>query len=86
MWDNSYFLSEMRDILSENDYQKFVLSLNEPMYKALRINTLKTDYKFLSKYISLNERSDFDENTYLIGSDDKLGKHPFHIAGLYYIQ
>lgn len=86
MWDNSYFLSEMRDILSENDYQKFVLSLNEPMYKALRINTLKTDHKFLSKYISLNERSDFDENTYLIGSDDKLGKHPFHIAGLYYIQ
>lgn len=86
MWDNSYFLSEMRDILSENDCQKFVLSLNEPMYKALRINTLKTDYKFLSKYISLNERSDFDENTYLIGSDDKLGKHPFHIAGLYYIQ
>ena len=49
MWDNSYFLSEMRDILSENDYQKFVLSLNEPMYKALRINTLKTDHKFLSK-------------------------------------
>lgn len=86
MLDNSYFLSEMKEILSENDYQRFVLSLDEPMYKALRINTLKTDHKFLSQYISLNEKSDFDENTYLIGSDDKLGKHPFHIAGLYYIQ
>ena len=86
MLDNPYFIQEMKTLLSSSDYDKFVDCLDKPMYKALRINTLKSDHDFISEYISLNEKSAFDENTYLISSEEKLGKHPFHIAGLYYIQ
>lgn len=84
--ENSYFLQELKEMLTEEDYAKFVSTFSVPMYKALRINTNKANYEKIAEEISLNEPSEFDRDTYLIDDDAKLGNHPYHIGGLYYLQ
>ncbi|MGI6581756.1 MAG: RsmF rRNA methyltransferase first C-terminal domain-containing protein [Erysipelotrichaceae bacterium] len=84
--DNSYFLDEMKQLLNQQDFDKFIKSFSSPLYKALRINCLKTNYKIISEEIELKEKTLFDEDTYYIKSEDKLGKHPYHLAGLFYLQ
>ena len=86
MIDNSYFLDELKQLLSEEKYNLFLDVLDKPMAKALRINTKKTDYDFLNQYFDLSRNCVFDNNTYLIDSESKLGNHPFHNSGLYYLQ
>ncbi|MGN1398921.1 MAG: RsmF rRNA methyltransferase first C-terminal domain-containing protein [Erysipelotrichaceae bacterium] len=86
MIDNSYFLDEMKQLLSKEKYELFLASLDKPLAKALRINTKKTDYEFLKEHFDLSKPCIFDKNTYLIDSDSKLGNHPFHNSGLYYLQ
>ena len=81
--DNSYFLDEMKQLLNQQDFDKFIKSFSSPLYKALRINCLKTNYKIISEEIELKEKTLFDEDTYYIKSEDKLGKHPYHLAGLF---
>ncbi len=84
--ENSYFLEELKEMLNEEEYATFVATFDIPMYKALRINTNKADYEKITEEISLNEPSEFDKDTYLIDDDAKLGNHPYHIGGLYYLQ
>ena len=86
MIDNDYFWQEMHQLLSDDEYSRFVSSTEKEMCKSLRVNTHKTTADFLKKYLPLGQQSDFDVDTYLLSSDDKLGKHPFHLAGLYYLQ
>lgn len=86
MIENEFFWNEMKQMLSESEYELFEQYFDKEMYKALRINTKKATYDFLNKYISLGSICPFDNNTYFLSNDDKLGNHPFHIAGLYYIQ
>ena len=84
--DNSYFLNEIKTLFPE-EYGSFVSTFSVPMYKSLRINTLKTfREKLIQEGIDLSERTPFDGNTYYVNSEDKLGNHPFHNAGLYYLQ
>ena len=83
---NQYFLDQMQQLLGEEDYQRFVASFSLPMAKSLRINTLKADYDLVNSEIALGEQTPFDKDTYYIAEEDKPGKHPFHLAGLYYLQ
>jgi 16S rRNA C967 or C1407 C5-methylase (RsmB/RsmF family)/NOL1/NOP2/fmu family ribosome biogenesis protein len=83
--NNSYYLNQMKELLKE-DYTKLVASFDLPLYKSLRVNPLKADKKLIESEIALGERVPFDEDTYYVEDEQKLGRHPFHLAGLYYLQ
>ncbi|MBQ6654803.1 MAG: RNA methyltransferase [Erysipelotrichaceae bacterium] len=83
--DNQYYLEQMKELLKE-DYDRLVASFDEPLYKSLRVNPLKADRQLIEQEIALGEQTPFDQDTYYINDEQKYGKHPFHLAGLYYLQ
>ena len=72
------------------EYEDFENALKSERYRGLRINPLKKnadeDSK-IEKYpmVSTLEKIPWAENGYYY-TDDQPGKHPFHEAGVYYIQ
>lgn len=84
------FLQRMKERLGE-DYPAFLASYEKPPYKALRVNTLKTD---LSEFIKnppfpLGEQVLFPEGEDITGfyiEEEKAGSYKEHFAGLYYLQ
>lgn len=83
---NRYFEEQMKQLL-QDEYEQFVRTRSLPIYKALRINTAKADYELIrDENLGIGKKSPFDENTYYIDSEEKLGKHPYHNGGLYYLQ
>ena len=80
------FLSRMQMMLGE-EYEAFLASYDQEKYQALRINTLKADEEsFLLKAPFHLTKVDWAENGFYYESDDQPGKHPYHEAGVYYIQ
>lgn len=86
LMDNSYFLQELQNLLNQQEFDAFIRSFSNPLYRSLRINRLKADYHKISEEIELKGKTLFDEDTYYIDSEDRLGKHPYHLAGLFYLQ
>jgi len=86
------FLTKMRELLGE-EYLSFHQSLSKPYVSGLRINPLKIppaefQIRFPPKLVpvpwcpegySLEQEAD-------IGSERTPGKHPYHAAGLHYLQ
>lgn len=75
------------------EYEAFLEAFEKNDYKALRINTLKiseTDFLKLNVWnITKEDRVEWCENGFYYeakDSDYSPGKHPYHWAGLYYIQ
>lgn len=81
------FKNRMLEMLEE-DYSKFENALSEPLFKAIRVNNLKTDINSLEKYFKfLNNPTAFCDDSYYLPTDaPKLGNHPLHHAGAFYIQ
>ena len=59
---------------------------DRPHYKGLRVNTLKTETEKFLKFGITGEKSPFCRAGYYIGSEEKLGNHPLHHAGAFYLQ
>lgn len=84
------FLSRMAGLLGD-EYGAFVCSLDNPPVTGLRVNSLKiSPEEFISKSpIGLNPipwcRNGYSCDTRAVTSPG-LGKHPYHAAGLYYLQ
>lgn len=69
------------------EYEQFEKSLRESPFSALRINTLKADPQILRKQLPFPVRPvPWAQDGYYYGPDDKPGRHPYHDAGVYYIQ
>lgn len=80
------FLERMEKMLG-NDYRAFLESYDKEEYKALRFNPLKGDKEcFLKESLFGLEPVLWEENGYYYSGEDKPGKHPYHEAGVYYIQ
>lgn len=80
------FMDRMKQMLQE-DYPAFLQSYDRPAYQALRVNTLKgTKEEFLKKAPFSTSPLSWEENGFYYGSDDTPGKHPYHSAGVYYMQ
>ena len=95
------FTERMKEMLGE-DYEAFALSFEQENYQALRLNTLKhqEDGTTAAAYLAPGrpEREEapswtchlsevpWAEHGYYYERTDTPGKHPFHEAGLYYIQ
>lgn len=80
------FLYKQQKLLG-SEYPNFIKSYDEPATKGLRVNTLKIaveDFIQLSPF-SLQPVPWAKEGFYY-SETDRPGKHPYHAAGLYYIQ
>ncbi len=80
------FLARMERLL-EAEYHEFLRSYQEPPVVGLRVNTLKVT---LERFLEL---APFDLTpiawspaAFLLTGDDQPGRHPYHAAGLYYLQ
>lgn len=82
------YISQMKEMLGD-EYDAYVSVLEQPMYHALRVNTLKLsveDFKRISPY-KLTPVPWCDNGFYYDASEGVVpSKHPFYHAGLYYLQ
>lgn len=80
------FTDRMKDIMGA-EYEAFEQSYEHAKYQALRINPLKVEKQvFLEQAPFTLEQVPWCENGYYYIADDTPGKHPYHEAGVYYIQ
>ena len=82
----SAFKERMERMLG-NEYGAFLQSYEKERSRGLRLNRLKTDRgTFLEKAPFSLQRIPWTEEGYYYGADDRPGLHPYHGAGVYYIQ
>lgn len=80
------FLDRMKEMLAE-EYPAFLESYEKQRYQALRINTLKAEKeKYLAQTTCKLEPVPWTKNGFYYEPEDTPGKHPYHEAGVYYIQ
>lgn len=80
------FLERMRGMLGE-EYQAFLESYEGERYHALRLNALKEGAKDAACLgFARLTGVPWAENGYYYQAGDQPGRHPFHAAGVYYIQ
>ena len=80
------FLDRMKEMLGE-DYPAFLESYACPNRQSLRVNTLKgTKEAFLQKAAFDLTPVAWEENGFYYGAEYQPGRHPWHEAGVYYIQ
>lgn len=80
------FLSRMEEMLGA-DYDAFLKSYDKPRFQALRINHLKDSEEKAKKVLPfLGESVPWAFGGYYYKEEERPGQHPFHEAGVYYIQ
>ena len=82
------FLERMQRLLGD-EYAAFAAALEQSPVSGLRVNTLKLNtmqFKTISPF-ALGEAVPWCSSAFLIPATDfSFGKHPYHLAGLYYMQ
>ena len=80
------FEDRMRQMLGE-EADDFLASYDREKITALRVNPLKGDKEtFLEKGAFSLTPVPWEKNGFYYGGEDTPGKHPYHEAGVYYIQ
>jgi 16S rRNA C967 or C1407 C5-methylase (RsmB/RsmF family)/NOL1/NOP2/fmu family ribosome biogenesis protein len=82
------FLSKMRALLPEEEFEAFVATFDEPPRVGLRVNTLKisvADFISIAPF-PLAPVGEWDPAGFIVTGDSRPGRHPYHDAGLYYLQ
>lgn len=81
------FLNEIKNILGD-DTDKYLSSFNEPPYRGISINRLKTTPECLIPLLDFEtKKSPFYSDGYYISSDvTGIGSSPLHHAGGFYVQ
>lgn len=80
------FLNRMEQMLGE-EFPAFLESYDRTRYQSLRLNTLKTNREdFLQRSTLALEQIPWCGNGFYYGEEERPGKHPYHEAGVYYIQ
>ena len=79
------FTNRMRDLLGD-DYDNFIASFDEAPVRSFRINTNKiSEEDFLAINPFGGEKINYADNAYYFNFDG-IGNHPYHHAGMIYIQ
>ena len=80
------FTERMKQMLGR-EYDAFIASYDKERSQGLRVNGLKTDPAEFAKTapFSLNSVAWAAEG-FAYGAEDRPGRHPYHDAGVYYIQ
>lgn len=80
------FEHRMQEMLGE-EYRDFIAGYEKEKYQALRLNPLKGDIKRLIEQQKFHlTKVLWEQNGYYYTLEDAPGKHPYHEAGVYYIQ
>ncbi len=80
------FEERMQKMLGE-EYPAFEKSYEKEKFQALRVNTLKgSKEEFAEKSPFSLKQVSWEENGFYYSPSDTPGKHPYHEAGVYYIQ
>ncbi|MBP1933940.1 RsmF rRNA methyltransferase first C-terminal domain-containing protein [Ammoniphilus resinae] len=80
------FLERMKNML-DSEFPEFEQSYQETAYQGLRVNTLKLSVEqFLSQTSFSLEPIPWCPSGFYYTEQNRPGKHPYHAAGLYYIQ
>lgn len=70
-----------------SDYEAFAMSYKNERYQALRVNPLKADRDAFRGRVRWElEEVPWERNGFYYSVHDEPGKHPYHGAGVYYIQ
>lgn len=77
------FINNMKNLLGDA-YDAYHVAVNGPAVHGVRLNTLKADENILKEF-NICGKVPYASNGYIIDSG-KIGKHPYHIAGLVYVQ
>ena len=80
---NEQFLNRMQTMIPD-EFEAFMASLDQDLYKALRINTKKVDPDRFPEPGLLGKPSPFADHSWYV--DRPLGLDPYHICGLFYLQ
>ena len=79
------FFDRMKDLLGE-DFDRYLETVDKEPYRGIRVNTLKmTAEELLPLLTFVGEQVPFSSDGYYV-SAEKLGKHPLHHAGAFYVQ
>ncbi len=70
----------------EDEYPAFQLSYSQKSEQALRVNPTKAGQEFLEKVPFSLSPVPWAKEGYYYTAEDTPGKHPYHEAGVYYIQ
>ena len=80
------FEQRMKEMLP-SEYEEFMQSYEKPRYHGLRRNSLKiSEEEFLKQLPFDLEPIPWCATGYYYGKENQPGRHPYHAAGLYYIQ
>ena len=80
------FKIKMKELLKD-EYEDFIKSYKDDRNQGFRINTLKISVKeFQDKSPFTIKKVPWAKEGFYYGENDRPGKHPYHEAGLYYIQ
>lgn len=79
------FFERMKDLL-DDDFEKYLDTVDKEPYRGIRVNTLKISSEELLPHLPFaGEQTPFCEDGYYV-SAERLGKHPLHHAGAFYVQ
>ncbi|MBQ1519843.1 MAG: SAM-dependent methyltransferase, partial [Clostridia bacterium] len=69
------------------EYDDFIRSYEEPPKRGLRVNILKTDHGEFAAICPwrLEKTGILPEGFTVLGAEN-VGRHPYHVAGLFYMQ
>lgn len=79
--------NERMKLMLKDEYEDYLESLNRGIIKGIRVNTLKVgieEFKGICPF-ELKEPIPWEQRGFYI-DEEKPGRHPYHQAGLYYIQ
>ncbi|PWH18436.1 MAG: hypothetical protein DDG60_00425 [Anaerolineae bacterium] len=81
------FLERMSTFLGQ-EFPAFLEALLGAAKAGLRVNTLKLSADEFARVspFALGERVKWCPSAFLLDGEEKPGKHPYHLAGLYYLQ
>lgn len=80
------FLARMRHFFDAAEYERFCTALEAPPVRALRVNTEKTGTcDTVRKLPFVGAPLPFAENAFY-ATEEKVGAHPAHHAGMFYMQ
>lgn len=80
------FEERMKEML-DSEYPAFLASYEDKRYQALRVNTLKSCGEDFTEKVRWNmERVPWSTSGFYYEQEIEPGKHPYHAAGVYYIQ
>lgn len=80
------FLEEMQKLLGKEDYEKLLKSYLEKSEKSIRLQQDKIKSEKFEKIFPFKIKKIIPLKASYYVNEEKLGNHPYHHAGLFYIQ